>query len=421
VRSTVRGALATAVALACVGGFTSAAVADKHPTVPTKSQVDQAKANVTKKAGDVASIQAALVVANNRLEQAGDKAEEASEAYNGAVWHLQLAKAATTKALAAAKAATAHVATERAGIAALAVQSYSDGTSLAGVTALLGPGGPADAMNRVDVVESAASSMKARFDEYAAASALAKAATKKAEADQAKQAELTTEAAHLRDSAAAQAKTAQSQATAIAAQKSQLITQLAADQKISVALATQRQQALEAIAAAKAAAAAAAKARAAAEAAAQAAAAKKANEAKGGSSDNSAGDPGDDSPTTQVATTAAAARAIAFARRQLGKMYLWAAAGPDRWDCSGLTMVAWQQGGVSLPHYSAAQYAEIEHIGVDDLRPGDLVFWGGSPDTIHHVAMYLGGGMIIQAPHTGAAVDIESMYAWEAPSYFGRP
>ena len=79
-------------------------------------------------------------------------------------------------------------------------------------------------------------------------------------------------------------------------------------------------------------------------------------------------------------------------------------------------------GGVSLPHYSAAQYAASTPISSSQLRPGDLVFWGtsSSPSSIHHVAMYLGGGMIIHAPRTGRPVSIDSMYYWIPPNFFGR-
>jgi cell wall-associated NlpC family hydrolase len=113
--------------------------------------------------------------------------------------------------------------------------------------------------------------------------------------------------------------------------------------------------------------------------------------------------------------------AIAYARRQLGKPYVFGAAGPGAFDCSGLTLRAWQAAGVSLPRVASSQYLAIPHIGVGDLRPGDLVFWGASPGGIYHVAMYIGGGSIIQAPRPGRAVEISGLYDWIAPTYFGRP
>ncbi len=119
-----------------------------------------------------------------------------------------------------------------------------------------------------------------------------------------------------------------------------------------------------------------------------------------------------------------ASAAIDFALSQLGDMYLWGGTGPSRWDCSGLTMGAWKRAGVQLPHYSVAQYEQIRHIDEDELRPGDLIFWAvnpSDPGTIHHVAMYLGNGRMIHAPRTGQPVQIDSVYYWIPPNFFGRP
>jgi peptidoglycan DL-endopeptidase CwlO len=96
-----------------------------------------------------------------------------------------------------------------------------------------------------------------------------------------------------------------------------------------------------------------------------------------------------------------AAAAVAEARRQIGKPYVWAAAGPDSFDCSGLTQWAWRAGGVRLSHSTYAQWDETPHIPVSALQPGDLVFFG---DDLHHVAIYSGGGMMIEAPYTGTTV-----------------
>lgn len=100
-----------------------------------------------------------------------------------------------------------------------------------------------------------------------------------------------------------------------------------------------------------------------------------------------------------------AAIAVRAALAQIGKPYQWGAAGPDSFDCSGLTMYAWAQAGVSLPHSSAAQYAATPRVSISDLQPGDLLF-AGSP--IHHVGMYIGGGQMVEAPYTGASVRVVS-------------
>ena len=99
-----------------------------------------------------------------------------------------------------------------------------------------------------------------------------------------------------------------------------------------------------------------------------------------------------------------AAAAIAFARAQLGKPYQYAATGPDSFDCSGLTMRAWEAGGVSMPHYSGAQYEMFPKVPLDQLQPGDLVFRGAGGS--QHVALYIGGGLVITAPQTGDVVKV---------------
>ena len=96
-----------------------------------------------------------------------------------------------------------------------------------------------------------------------------------------------------------------------------------------------------------------------------------------------------------------ASQAVAYAKAQLGKPYVWSAEGPNSFDCSGLTMMAWRSAGVSIPRVAAAQYDMGRHISRSSLEPGDLVFFG-SP--IHHVGMYVGGGMMIEAPYTGQVV-----------------
>ncbi len=129
-----------------------------------------------------------------------------------------------------------------------------------------------------------------------------------------------------------------------------------------------------------------------------------ANQGNGASSVPASSVGGDNIPNLP-APSARAAAAIAFAEAQLGKPYEYAATGPNTYDCSGLTMRAWAAAGVSMPHYSGAQYAMFPHVPLDELQPGDLLFWG--PGGSEHVAMYIGGGLQIAATHTGDYVRIQ--------------
>jgi cell wall-associated NlpC family hydrolase len=112
--------------------------------------------------------------------------------------------------------------------------------------------------------------------------------------------------------------------------------------------------------------------------------------------------------------------AIKFALSQQGKPYVWGTAGPATYDCSGLTMAAWRAGGFSLPHSAAMQYRAIPHVSRSNLQPGDLVFYGSS---IHHVAMFIGNGQVVHAPHTGSPVQVASIddAGGSSPSGYGRP
>ena len=99
--------------------------------------------------------------------------------------------------------------------------------------------------------------------------------------------------------------------------------------------------------------------------------------------------------------------AVAYAKSQVGDAYVYGAAGPDAFDCSGLTMAAWSQAGVSLPHSSSAQYSSGRHISESELQPGDLVFYY-SP--ISHVGMYIGNGQIVNALNPGSGVQISGLH-----------
>ncbi|MCB5911672.1 C40 family peptidase [Streptomyces pinistramenti] len=101
--------------------------------------------------------------------------------------------------------------------------------------------------------------------------------------------------------------------------------------------------------------------------------------------------------------SAAGKKALAFATAQIGKDYVWGAVGPDTFDCSGLTLRAWQAGGTTIPRTSQEQWRQLPRVEVKDMRPGDLIIYFSDAS---HVGMYLGDGAIVHAPRPGRQVTI---------------
>jgi cell wall-associated NlpC family hydrolase len=109
-------------------------------------------------------------------------------------------------------------------------------------------------------------------------------------------------------------------------------------------------------------------------------------------------------PATPPPSSGDVSAVLAYAYAQIGKPYCYAGAGPSCFDCSGLTMMAWAQAGVSMPHGSYAQQAMFPAVSMSQLQPGDLVFWDG------HVGIYVGDGSVLHAPHTGTNVQITPIW-----------
>ncbi|MFF3659827.1 C40 family peptidase [Streptomyces olivochromogenes] len=145
----------------------------------------------------------------------------------------------------------------------------------------------------------------------------------------------------------------------------------------------------------------------------QAAAEKKAQEAAaqqqtGSGTSGTTGSTGTSgSSATDSSYTAKADKALAFARTQIGKPYVWGATGPGSYDCSGLTQAAWKAAGVDLPRTTWDQVNAGTTVSLADIKPGDLVFFY---DDISHVGLYIGNGMMIHAPKPGAYVREESIF-----------
>ncbi len=402
------------------------ALADPADT-PSRQEVRDARTAAADKARDVDAVQADLAAANERLQQSAIEAAQATEAWNGARYRLDQARQAASAADERAGIARTDVDRQQDAYADALVSSYEMSPALTAVASMVQADGIGTVVQQSTTMRAAESALDSRYDGFVAASTLASVAVDQAESARAEAAAAQVAARDARDAARAAADAAAAEASAIAGRKGELIQELAELQDVSVALAEQRQEALDEQAAQAAAAAAAEEAEQA-EAAEAAAAAEEAEDEE--QPDEPAQQPEPEEPADDPepqhdppAPSGGAGAAVAFARAQLGEPYVWGADGPDAWDCSGLTMGAWGAGGKYLPHYSVAQYQQSTPISASSLRPGDLVFWGSSSSSssIFHVALYIGGGQIIHAPRTGRPVSQESMYYWTTPNFYARP
>ena len=416
-----------ALTLATGGVVSGTAVADDHGT-PTRQDVRDARGAVRDTADTVAEVRARLVVANQELQRSSIVAAQAAEAFNGARWKAAEARKEAREAGRRSRIAAADVHRQQQAYGDALVSSYEMSPTLTALAGIVDADGIDTVIERTTSLRNAESAMDDNYDSFRASATLADVATRQAQ--EAEDAAVAAEqrAQDAKDAAQAAEDDAAAQASSIAAEKSALIERLAELQHVSIRLAQRRQSALEEQAAEAAAAAAAQQAREQ-QAREQQAQEQQAHEQQ--AHEQQAHQPAAPNPTpnptpnppTPPAPASGASAAIAFARAQIGEPYVWGAAGPSSWDCSGLTMGAWAAGGKYLPHYSVAQYEQSTPISPGQLQPGDLVFWGSSssPSSIYHVALYVGGGRIIQAPRTGENVEETSMYYWITPNFYARP
>nr|WP_134011411.1 NlpC/P60 family protein [Streptomyces sp. 846.5] len=118
-----------------------------------------------------------------------------------------------------------------------------------------------------------------------------------------------------------------------------------------------------------------------------------------------------------AAATTVGARALAVVASKAGDPYRWGAAGPDRFDCSGLMFYAFREAGHRLPRTVASQYERVRHIPARIRHPGDLVFFHHGR-LVYHVGIYAGHGMIWSAPHPGTHVRLDRI--WTTAVWYGR-
>ncbi|WP_415839304.1 hypothetical protein, partial [Nocardioides zeicaulis] len=265
-RTTVRWATAAVLVTGlALGGVHPVAFADDD-AVPSEADVAVARARAGDKARDVDAVRGDLIRANLALDAAGDVAAQAAEAYNGARWRAEQARADVESARVAADQAREDVDAQRELYAETVVQSYEEASEVQGLSAVVESDGIESLIDHSVTMGNTSDALDSQYDSYTAASAVAEVTADAADAAAERAQDAEDEAEQARDEAAAAEADAGAQAQAIAVRKSALIAELAELEGISVRLAEKRQRALEAAAAEAAAAAAQAQAEAAAEA-----------------------------------------------------------------------------------------------------------------------------------------------------------
>ena len=407
---------------------------------PSEEEIAAAQAAEEAAKMSVAEIEVKLAEVNASAATATQNAQMAGEDLNEAKLALDEATKTADKASSDADAAEAAFEEGKQQIASVAQTAYRGG---GGTLDSLAPYLDSDGLHSVETkqagINSFSSSAEAKMQNVAALEQVAKVTRDAANTALASQQAATDEVQARTDAANQAAAAAQNEAAIVAAQRSAYVQELATKQNTTVDLINQREAALEAerqeaarIAAEQAAAAAEvqrqADAAAAAErqAAADAAAAAQASSSSSSSSDDEDDDDGYsysapsysyEEPSYSAPSYSGgggASTAIATAQSYLGVPYVWGGESYGGVDCSGLTMLAWGSAGVDLPHLSRAQYSYGTHVPIGSMEAGDLIFWSsnGTQSGIYHVAIYLGGGQMIEAPTFGVPVRITGVYSW---------
>ena len=318
------------------------------------------------------TLKARIAAAQRELSALDAQAEAASERYNAARIKLAAAAKTATAAQQQLTAAQAKLGSLRTAVSAFAVAAYT-GDALDSTTLSITAADPQDFLDKLASLQAVTDSQQQALAAVASAQ---------------------------HDEAAAQA----SAAGALAAQQAST-QQMQADRNQVLAAASKEQTILGSLQAQEVAVEKAARARAARLAAERAAAALAARRAAALFAARALAGQGDSSSPI-VGGSGGAPVAVQWAYKELGKPYVWGAAGPNSFDCSGLTQYVWAKAGVYLDHYTGSQWNAGPHVAYDQLAPGDLVFF--EPD-IGHVGMYIGNGEFIHAPHTGTVVQISSL------------
>ncbi len=392
-------------------GAAGPAFGTPDPAVPSP---EQGAAATTAAAARVAAIEAELAAARAAVEQAAQEAGRAAEAYNQARTLLEQRSKEAQEAGAAVERADQTAQAAAVALSQHAAEVFQGAGGVSRLDAFFG-GSLRSVLDRAAGLEAVGEEQARVLRDAESARQLARVSQQAAGQARDRQAAAEGQARHAAAAAQARAEQVTSVAASLEQLQDRLVAELAALRHTSVQLERGRQAGLEARHEAENR---------------RLFQARAAEPSLGGARPT----PGAGSDAARLAALAAmgavspasrsagVAAVLAFARARLGDPYVWGAAGPNTWDCSGLTMMAWRQAGVNLGHYTGTQWAQSKPVPLRQALPGDLVFYGTSTADIFHVGLYIGDGKMIHAPRTGDVVKVSSIFSTgNLLPYVGRP
>jgi len=365
-----------------------------NPPKPTIAQIEAAKKAEAekKKAADAAA--ARLNKANLTLRQLTAVATKARQKYEAAKRELAVAVKEAQAAAAAYNAAVSEVKAAHDAIGRLAANAYIMGGGFTDLDALLHSDGPQDLMDRLSTLNNLGEQNTTALFRFKAAEQVAKEAKKAADAAKLAQEVATKKVEATKIEADAARSAQQKEVDKLQKIQDQILKELLAARKTRVTLEQQRQLALL-------------------------------EEANANIADNTAiytkiwPDIGFKGRSTSRSTPEMRAKAVEFAKKQVlaRKPYVWGSEGPSTFDCSGLVYAAYRSAGLGWPNWdrlnSSLYFSFTKHVPISQLEPGDLLFYSykGTVNSIHHISIYAGNGMMWEANSKGKGLLFSNIYS----------
>ena len=361
---------------------------------PTLAQIEAAKKLELQKKQNAANAAKKLVAAQGSLRKLAALAAEVNKRYLSAKNELAVAVKELNSATKAVQAAEAEVSATHRNIGKLAVAAYMTGGNMGNIETFLSANGAQDVIDTISILENLGSKNKVALEQFKAAEIIVKEARKVAEVAKERQLRTTEKVAIAKQEADSVRDAQQKEVDKLQAIQDKLQKELASAKKVRLTLEQRRQLAIL-------------------EETRSNEASKAPNQAKvwkGGGAKGASG-----SRTSEAQRL----KAVEFAKRQVlaKKPYVWGSEGPNSFDCSGLVYAAYKYAGLGWPNWdrlnSGLYYTYTKQVPISEMQPGDLIFYSykGTQNTIHHMSIYAGNGMMWEARSTATGLKYSNIYS----------